>query len=165
MDACEELNEIEAAKDYLKYFIKNCDLTYISRLKNLCTAEEWKTLRSELAEHPKIKNRYTYIQFLIQEKMTQSLFDVCKSDQSRILELFPHLINDFSDEAAEMFKDATVKEAKTLDSRNAYHSLCRTIKQYDKLYGNDKMMQIIDILKINHKPQPAFIDALRKIKK
>ena len=163
LSASRELGDAVRMKKYLTAFIIDGHFDYNEQLKEICSADEWKKQLRIIIDAVKIKNLYRYTELLIKEQQFDELFVLCKNHNYKILEFYSYFAFSHREEAAQMFFKEAINHASKLCDRRGYNELCNTIKDFGKYYGADKAVKIIDVLKINHKRQRAFLDELRKI--
>ncbi len=109
------------------------------------------------------KSQFDYERILVKEEQLDELFSVCQMFKFKILEYYPYFVKNNKEAAQKLFYGEAVREASTLYDRNGYNKLCQKILNFGKVYGQDKAQEIIDVLKVNHKRQRAFIDELMRI--
>lgn len=163
LKASEMIDDISRQKKYLVEFIKKDELEYLDKLKRICDNDEWKQKLGDVLSYLKNENRYSYKSVLIKENMIDDLFEMCKERPADILELHKYFTNKHTEEAKSLFKAEAIKEASGLSSRAQYQGLCAKISKFGECYSKEDMMKIINILRVDHKRQRAFIDELNKI--
>lgn len=163
--ACMNIGDISKRKEYLIKFIRNGEFDYNSQLKQICTPNEWKATLRKILDELKIKDYYVYESLLKREKMIDELFANCKLDVVKMLRNYMYFKNYDYSEVADIFFSACIIKAEELHDRNTYRKLCKTIKDFGKIYGAENAAPVINKLKTCHKRKRAFIDELTKIEK
>ncbi|PEJ57738.1 hypothetical protein CN692_11665 [Bacillus sp. AFS002410] len=164
--AYENLGNKMKQSELLLEFIYNNKFEYYSKLKMLYQPDEWPgILEGILAELE--KQRYIptiYVEILIEEKMSKKLLQYCRMYISSVKQLYPHLVEEYLEETRVLFERAIEVEAEQAADRKMYKQVCKTIVQFNKIFGGEYASNIISNMKQKYVKKPAFIDELGKLK-
>jgi len=164
--AYEKLEDKNKQSELLLEFIYDNHFEYYSKLKKLYQPSEWPSVLEEiLAELEKqdyIPN--IYVEILIEEKMSGKLLQYCKSHISSIKKLYPHLVEEYLEETREIYAKLIEVEAGQATERKMYKKVCKTIVEFNKIFGSQYAQNIISDFKQKYVKKPAFIDELGKLK-
>ncbi|XZF75502.1 hypothetical protein ACSBO6_18280 [Bacillus sp. AL-1R] len=157
----EKLEDKNKQCELLLEFIYESNFECYSKLKMLCQPSEWPSVLEEILTELE-KQRYIpiYEQILIEEKMSNKLLQYCKSHISSIKNLYPYLLKEYLEEAREIYAKLIEEEAGQATDRKMYKKVCKTIVEFNKIFGSQYAQDIISDLKEKYVNKPAFIDEL-----
>ncbi|WP_088014103.1 hypothetical protein [Gottfriedia acidiceleris] len=163
--AYEKIEDKNKQSELLLEFIYDDDFEYYSKLKMLYHPNEWPGILEEILAELE-KQRYLptiYVQILIEEKMREKLLQYCKTHISSIKVLYPHLVEDYLEETRGIFKTFIEVETEQATDRKMYKKVCKTIVEFNKIFGSQYAYEIISNFKQKYVKKPAFIDELGKL--
>lgn len=135
------------------------------RIKNLYSTEEWKDVFEQLlAELGKGHNRGLYLMIITEERLEGRILEYAKANTSRIVDLYPYLIENHLSEVNTLFVKMIMRDAEVASDRKKYKAVCKNIKQYKKACGETNSRKLIEELMNKYPRRPAFLDELQKIK-
>jgi hypothetical protein len=164
--AYEGLGDIENQRKLAYEFLFNNEYSYYAKLKELYKQDEWTDVLGRIIETFE-KERYqssVYIEILKEEKLTKQIIEYCKKHKSLIMDLYPYLMENHTEEANDLFIKYIELSAEGTSDRRGYKNVCKLIKTYKKAFGTVHSYKLIGGLKQKHQKRPAFIDELGKIR-
>lgn len=166
LQAYEGLGEVGKQRGLMLEFLYKNEFSYYSKLKELYTPNEWEGVLQNILIYFE-KQSYiqsAYLEILLAEKIYGKLLEYCKGHISSIEDYYQYLVDDYFEEAHDIFKQYIERIAEQASDRKKYKSVCKVIKTYKKVFGDIHGQTIISQLKQNYNRRPAFVDELGKIK-
>lgn len=164
--AYEKLQDIENQRELLRELLMDNHFEYYHQLKSLYDSDVWQPILEKILDEMKQK-RYlpsAYLQILIEEKLTNKMFEYCKQHPASIQELYPYLLEDYLLEVKEIFAAYIHFEAAAASNRNQYRYVCKKVQILKRACGEMVGKKIIKELIEKYPKRKALIDELGKIK-
>lgn len=164
-EAYKNLNIVDKQKELAKELFISGDINYYKELKALYI-NEWNNYYLGLKKELKDKGLVSlsiYPEMLINENDLEELLQFAKDDVRRIEIYDELLIKDYRDDVNDMYKFLIGKISESASDRKQYKKVCKVIKRYKNLFGDNDTYKIIKELKELYIKRPAFIDELGKI--
>lgn len=158
--------QIKLAED----FALSGDYPYYVRLKELYSEDEWLATYEELLDKLEASSKWNwsaaslYTRVLIEEKETDRLMDYVRKHNRTVLELYPHIIDKYSEEVFRLFTQIILEATAESSDRKGYKKVCGIIRELIKAGGTDQAKEIIEELGNTYSKRPALLDELGKIK-
>ena len=151
-------------------FAVSGDYSYYLRLKELYSKDEWDAAYKELLDKLEIncdRNWNTaslYTRVLTEEKETQRLLKYVHKHKRTLMDYYPYLIGEHTEEVFLLFTEIIVEETARSSNRNEYRKVCGIIRHLIKAGGEAQAKKTIDELCLTYRNRPALMDELQKIK-
>ena len=162
----QEDHQIKLAEE----FAVSGDYSYYLRLKELYSKEEWEAAYKELLDKLEIscyRNWNTaslYTRVLTEEKETQRLLKYVHKHKRTLIDYYPYLIGEHTEEVFLLFTEIIVEETARSSNRNEYRKVCGIIRHLIKAGGEAQAKKTIEQLCLTYRNRPALMDELQKIK-
>jgi len=164
--AYEKLQDIENQRELSRELLMDNHFEYYHQLKSLYDSDVWQSILEKILDEMTQK-RYlptAYLQILIEEKLTNKMFEYCKQHPASIQELYPYLLEDYLLEVKEIFAAYIHFEAAAASNRNQYRHVCKKVQILKRACGEMDGKKIIKELIEKYPKRKALIDELGKIK-
>ncbi|NME81555.1 hypothetical protein [Clostridium sp. SM-530-WT-3G] len=119
-----------------------------------------KTLKS--SRYVSLSN--AYINIILKEDDKKEILEFIKKNHDYIESYIDRVAIDFREEALNLYKNYIVDRSELANNRNMYKNICDSIKRYEKLFGRENSLDIINEFMSRYHRRPAFIDELNKVK-
>lgn len=150
-----------------KELLMNGDFEYYQDLKELAAENQdvfYANLKQEIKMAQGWHKRRIFLKLIEEENDLEEMLEYVRDHPSDIDDYAEKLIKHFKSEVIEIFKDFINSAARTASNRREYQGVCKKIKNYKKLAGEPKQVELIKGLMGLYGKRPAFIDELSKIK-
>lgn len=165
--AYKELSLKEKQEKLAKELLFDGKFEYYEELKNLNSGnyeDFYNNIKEEIRSCKNWQAKSVYIELIVQEKDIDELMKYVKENPSSIEEYSYLLIDKYKEEVIKLYEKNIRESAREASNRMQYKKVCKTIKRYKKIAGNEKTKEIIDVLGNIYRRRPAFIDEMGKIK-
>lgn len=166
LDIYERQADQKAYREELLYYVFQCrqkDLTYIGKLKSICTDQEWEQYREKILESDYGYNiRYSLLETeglyrrMLEEIKTEGLIYSLDRHEKMLKEKFPEEVRD-------IYISYVYEEARRAGNRKAYRNLMgylKKIRRYPE--GKEKVREIASNWRAVYYRRPAMMDEMRK---
>ena len=139
---------------------------YYNDLKKLADDKKtfYENIKQKLKSNRSWRCRELFVKILYEEDDTDELLEYVKNNPSTIENHAEKLMNKFSDEVIDIYKQYIAFESDHASNRSNYRNVCTIIKRFKKIAGADNTKTIINGLAAKYMRRPAFLDELNKIK-
>ena len=166
-DIYKNFNKIKEQEKLGKELLLKGNYKYYEDLKEFHKDDHQAFYKEIVNEFKNIKNMersHAYLSIIVEENDSREILEFIKKDHYYIENYIEYVIDDFKDEAEELYKEWILDKSKQSRNRNMYKNVCSSIKRFNKLLGKDGALKIKNELLDTYKRRPAFIDELQKIK-
>ncbi|MDQ0216768.1 hypothetical protein J2S13_003252 [Oikeobacillus pervagus] len=166
LQAYEGLGDTANKRKLMLDFLYHNEFQYYPILKTLYEPNEWELVLNKILEtfEKKPYLPIVYLEIIKEEKMIDKILAYCEDEISTIEELYPYLIESHFEDVRKLFVQSIKSQADQSSNRKEYRRVCKLIKLFKKVCGDEPSQVIIDELKQTNKRRPAFVDELGKIK-
>lgn len=150
----------EKLVDVCRQLVMERRTEYYSEWKNLIPDEK-KVLEIERLLNDKDNGSYHFM--IVEENMTNRIYDECVKGRFRISEHYKYMKNTAYEEKGRLLFEERIRDsAKNASDRKQYHEVCRVLKIYAQECGRNNAVLIADDFRKNYNRKPAFMDELSK---
>lgn len=131
--------------------------------------KEWKVLvpdcelQSSITKLLNTTPNYSYEYIVIQENLSDRIYDLCCKRASKITEYYTKLKGtEFEEKGLALYEKYLRNYISQASTRSAYQSFCRLLTNYAYTCGKKEAMLLADDLRNEYCRRPAFIDELNR---
>lgn len=99
-----------------------------------------------------------YLKLIVQEKDLAEIMEYVRMKPGTIEEYADMLREEYQEEVIEVYKKHIKQQANLSSNRSQYQGVCRILKIYKKIAGQQSLEKIKAELKILYKKRPAFLE-------
>ncbi|MBW9235140.1 hypothetical protein JQK62_23560, partial [Leptospira santarosai] len=133
-------------------------------MKQLYPSDQWQdVLENLLSILSNKKKDSTYVFILRQECLYERMLDYCRDNLHAIQQHAQWLNTEFPTETKVLYAQWLHTQAESASARPKYRQVCREIKTFKNLFGNDDTSLLVETLKLKYPKRTAFLDELNKI--
>ncbi|TKC16172.1 SWIM zinc finger family protein [Robertmurraya kyonggiensis] len=138
---------------------------YYQDLKELASREDfYANLKRELKDADGWYSTRMFLRLIEEENDLDEILEFVKNNPSYIEQYEKKLLGQFKEEVIEIYQDYIKAEAATSSNRNQYKEICRKLKKYKVIAGDERLQELVAYFKSLYIKRPAFIDELGKIR-
>lgn len=162
----EKQSDKKAYKEELVYYVLKCpqrELTYIRKLKKVCTDKEWEQYREQILQGPRnFAIRYSLMEA---EGMYERMLE-CLKKEGYVLNLDRYekvLKERFPEQVRDLYISYLHREAETASDRNRYRELIEYLKKISGYPGGkEKALEIAENWRAKYYRRRAMMDEMGK---
>ena len=162
----EKQSDKKAYKEELVYYVLKCpqrELTYIRKLKKVCTDKEWEQYREQILQGP--RNFVIRYPLMEAEGMYERMLE-CLKKEGFVLNLDRYekvLKEKFPEQVRDLYISYLHREAETASDRNRYRELMEYLKKISEYPGGrEKAVGIAENWRAKYYRRRAMMDEMRK---
>lgn len=166
-DAYKKLSLIEEQEKLAKDLLLDGSFEYYKELKELHKKEEsdfYDNIKEELKKLKGWRGESTYLQLIVEEKDLDEIMEYVRLNPRTIEDYATMLLDKYKDDVIEVYKKYIKHQASISSNRSNYKNVCRILKQYKKIAGQQNFENIKGELSMLYRNRPAFLDELSKIR-
>ncbi|NOW04312.1 SWIM zinc finger family protein [Clostridium beijerinckii] len=164
--AYKELSMRYEQRDLAKELLLQGSFEYYKELKEITENETgfYNDLKQELKNHNSYQAKSIFLQIILEENDLDEIMDYVRENPTSIDTYAEILMSKFKDEVIEIYKKYIMFEASRATNRSHYKNVCRIIKKYKKIAGEQSQIPIVNELIALYRKKPAFLDEFSRIK-
>ncbi|MGE6486791.1 SWIM zinc finger family protein [Paenisporosarcina sp. NPDC076898] len=158
------LNDVPNQKSLAFQLVRSGNIELFNDFKQLYPSDDWQDVLENLLSilsNKRIDSTYVFI--LKQECLYERMLDYCRDNLHAIQQHAQWLNAEFPTETKVLYGQWLHNQAESASARPKYRQVCREIKIYRSLFGNDDTNLLIETLKSKFPKRTAFLDELNKI--
>jgi hypothetical protein len=162
----EAIKDMEKQKEVLLDFVFDNEYEAYAKLKDLYSKEEWNSVLDKVFEVFENKSGYlphVYVYIAKTENRSDKVLIYCEQSPISIVELYPYLLDDYSDKVEDIFTKYIKSEADHASERKKYRNVCRKLTVFKEACGESKFKDLVKELKQTYDRKPAFVNELEKV--
>lgn len=147
--------------------LRGGDFEYYNDLEALAgdNAEEfYRTTLEDMKQSSDWRTKQVYLRLIEEKNDVNEMLDYVRKDPSTIEHYLSKLLPQYEKEALLHFRTHVEEQASYASNRKQYQQVCRILKRYKKVAGEEASSNIIQKLKMLNANKPAFLDELGKVK-
>lgn len=159
------LKDVPNQKSFAFQLVRSGNIELFQDLRQLYPSDEWQDVLENLLFILSTKKKdSTYVFILKQECLYERMLDYCRDNLHAIQQHAQWLNAEFPTETKVLYGQWLHNQAESASARPKYRQVCREIKSFRNLFGNDDTSLLIETLKLKYPKRTAFLDELNKIK-
>ncbi|WP_318503087.1 hypothetical protein [Bacillus sp. T3] len=143
------------------------DFDYYHDLKEIAQEEHqgdfYTKLKEELKTEKGWNHRDIFLKMIEFENDLEEMLEFVRKNPSYIENYSKKLSQQYKEEVIEIYQKYITSIARNSSNRREYQGVCRKIKEYKKIAGKPKQVDLINELMSLNKKRPAFLDELGKL--
>ena len=163
--AYKELSLKEEQQVLAKELFMSGDFEYYEELKALVKnhTQFYAHLKQELQKETGWKARNLLKRLIEEENDIAEMMELVRETPKLVEQYASELVVPFKDEIQEIYAKYIKMAAHAASDRRRYQDVCRIIRRYEKVAGENLRDELVNELKDIYKRKPAFLDELGKI--
>ncbi|WP_289137784.1 SWIM zinc finger domain-containing protein [uncultured Brevibacillus sp.] len=157
--------QIDLLRKLGEVLVLDGDYSYYKEIKDTYPAEEWSAVYRNIMQKLEKKTWHSaiYSRILVEEKETALLLEYVRKRPSMIVDFYPYLNEQFSEQVKELFREYILEQATQSSTRKHYQNICRILRILQKAGGNEESKHIVNTLLAKYPNKSAFRDELMKL--
>lgn len=158
-------NHLAHQKELAFQLVSHGNIEFFNDLKELYSLDEWPDVLDKLLSILNSKHQYSvvYTTILKQENLFSQLLHYCQVNLYNLPEHVQWLKAEYPQETKELYLLWLYEKASSASNRSNYRQVCREIKAFKKLFGDEVTALLVDTLQKKYPLRTAFLDELDKM--
>ncbi|HSO57680.1 MAG TPA: SWIM zinc finger family protein [Paenisporosarcina sp.] len=158
------MNHLPNQKELAFQLVTHGNIEFFNDLKELYSLDEWPEVLENLLSNLNTPRYYLdYTTILKQENLFSRVLDHCQDNLHDVPEHAQWLKAVYPNETKELYMQWLLKRASGASTRPNYRQVCREIKTFKKVFGDEATGLLVDTLQNTYPQRSAFLDELSKI--
>ncbi len=158
------MNHLPNQKELAFQLVSHGNVEFFNDLKELYSVEEWPEVLENLLSKLNTPRYYLdYTSILKQENLFSRMLHHCQDNLHDLTEHAQWLKAEYPNETKELYIQWLLDRASGASTRPNYRQVCREIKTFKKVFGDEATGLLIETLQTTYPQRPAFLDELSKI--
>jgi hypothetical protein len=159
-------NHLEHQKELAFQLVSHGNIEFFNDLNELYNLDEWPDVLDKLLSILNSKHQYSvvYTTILKQENLFSRLLHYCQGNLYDLPEHVQWLKAEYPQETKDLYLQWLYEKASNASNRSKYRQVCREIKTFKKLFGDEATALLVDALQKKYPLRTAFLDELDKMK-
>lgn len=158
------MNHLPNQKELAFQLVTHGNIEFFNDLKELYSVEEWpEVLENVLSDLNTSRYYLDYTTILKQENLFSRMLLHCQVNLHDVTEHAQWLKAEYPNETKKLYIQGLLDRANGASTRPNYRQVCREIKTFKKVFGDEAIGILVETLQTTYPQRPAFLDELSKI--